>query len=475
MGDINKAQALKIVEQYFASWTGVEPVKAATGDGAFNKGNRVIFVKKPGAVQSVIQVSFPIKMRTGDQNQLPLTVLNGILGGGGFGTRLMQNLREDKAYTYGCYSTLNVTEDGSWLSIGGNFRNDVTDSAITQILFELDKITSDYVKDDELNLTKSSMAGGFARSLERPQTIARFALNIISNNLNKDYYQSYLKRLEAVSKEDVLLMAQTYFTAKNCNIVVVGNEEILEKLKQFDGDGKIEMLDAFGGAVKEMKKADITKDQLIEKYIYAVTKTTTLKAAAKKLKKVKSVEKKTELSMAQIPFPLSSTDLWVAPNHEGQKLEGQGMTFQKSYFDGTTGGSSSMQAGKKDLTAEEIAAKQKATGLFPELNYSKTGMKYELVGIESIESGDAYVLKVMDGSAETFDYFDVKSMLKVKSLSIRKEGEETVESSATFADFKEVNGLLFAHKVSIAMGEVVFSGTIKSITINGSSDLNSYK
>ncbi|MFN5031998.1 MAG: M16 family metallopeptidase [Flavobacteriia bacterium] len=475
VGDINKAQALKIVEQYFASWTGVEPVKAATGDGAFNKGNRVIFVKKPGAVQSVIQVSFPIKMRTGDQNQLPLTVLNGILGGGGFGTRLMQNLREDKAYTYGCYSTLNVTEDGSWLSIGGNFRNDVTDSAITQILFELDKITSDYVKDDELNLTKSSMAGGFARSLERPQTIARFALNIISNNLNKDYYQSYLKRLEAVSKEDVLLMAQTYFTAKNCNIVVVGNEEILEKLKQFDGDGKIEMLDAFGGAVKEMKKADITKDQLIEKYIYAVTNTTTLKAAAKKLKKVKSVEKKTELSMAQIPFPLSSTDLWVAPNHEGQKLEGQGMTFQKSYFDGTTGGSSSMQAGKKDLTAEEIAAKQKATGLFPELNYSKTGMKYELVGIESIESGDAYVLKVMDGSAETFDYFDVKSMLKVKSLSIRKEGEETVESSATFADFKEVNGLLFAHKVSIAMGEVVFSGTIKSITINGSSDLNSYK
>jgi predicted Zn-dependent peptidase len=475
VGDINKAEALKIVEQYFAKWTGVEPTKAETGDGAFNKGNRVIFVKKPGAVQSVIQVSFPIKMRTGDQNQLPLTVLNGILGGGGFGTRLMQNLREDKAYTYGCYSTLNVTEDGSWLSIGGNFRNDVTDSAITQILFELDKITSDYVKDDELNLTKSSMAGGFARSLERPQTIARFALNIISNNLNKDYYQSYLKRLEAISKEDVLLMAQTYFTAKNCNIVVVGNEEILEKLKQFDADGKIEMLDAFGEPLKEVKKADITKDQLIEKYIYAVTKTTTLKAAAKKLKKVKSVEKKTELSMAQIPFPLSSTDLWVAPNHEGQKLEGQGMTFQKSYFDGTTGGSSSMQAGKKDLTTEEIAAKQKATGLFPELNYSKTGMKYELVGIETIESGDAYVLKVMDGSSETFDYFDVKSMLKVKSLSIRKEGEETVESSATFADFKEVNGLLFAHKVSIAMGEVVFSGTIKSITINGSSDLNSYK
>jgi predicted Zn-dependent peptidase len=140
---------------------------------------------------------------TGDKNQLPLTVLNGIFGGGGFGTRLMQNLREDKAYTYGCYSSLNVTENGSWLSIGGNFRNAVTDSAITQILFELDNITKGTVKDEELNLTKSSMAGGFARSLERPQTIAQFALNIIKNKLSKDYYQTYLQRLDAITKEDV--------------------------------------------------------------------------------------------------------------------------------------------------------------------------------------------------------------------------------------------------------------------------------
>lgn len=475
VGDITMAQAKKIAEQYFSKWTGPDAYKTTLNDGQFNKGNRVIFVKKPGAVQSVIQVSFPVKMRTGDKNQLPLTVLNGIFGGGGFGTRLMQNLREDKAYTYGCYSSLNVTEDGSWLSIGGNFRNEVTDSAIAEILSELDKITTDYVKDDELNLTKSSMAGGFARSLERPQTVARFALNIIRNGLSKDYYQSYLKRLEAVNKEDVLLMAQTYFTSKNCNIVVVGNEEILEKLKKFDADGKIELQDAFGEPVKEMKKADISKEQLVENYILSVTKTTSMKAAAKKLKKIKSVEKKMELSLAQIPFPLSSTELWVSPNLEGQKLEGQGMVFQKSFFDGKAGGTSSMQAGKKELTAEEIATKNKSTGLFPEMNYVANGMNFDLIGIETLETGDAYVMKVNDGTSETFDYFNVNSMLKVKSISIRKEGEETSESSAVYSDFKEVNGLLFAHKIAITMGEATFSGAIKGITINGSSDLSSYK
>lgn len=475
VGDITKDQAQKIAEQYFAKWTGNDAFKTTLGDGQFNKGNRVIFVKKPGAVQSVIQVSFPLKIRTGDKNQLPLTVLNGIFGGSGFGTRLMKNLREDKAYTYGCYSSLNITENGSWLSVGGNFRNEVTDSAIAQILLELDSITNDYVKDDELNLTKASMAGSFARSLERPQTIARFALNIIRNNLNKDYYQTYLKRLEAVSKEDILLIAQTYFTSKNCNIVVVGNEEVIEKLKPFDADGKIEFFDAFGEPIKEMKKADISKEELIDNYILAVTKTTSQKAAAKKLKKVKSVEKKTELSLAQIPFPLSSTDLWVAPNLEGQKLEGQGMVFQKSYFDGKAGGSSSMQAGKKELTADEITAKNKSVGLFPEMNYATSGMTYELVGIESLEKGDAYVLKVNDGSAETYDYFDTKSFMKVRSISVRKEGEESVETETVFSDFREIDGIVFPHHINLTIDSAAFSGNVQSIVINGKSNLDTYK
>ena len=475
VGDITKDQATSLVNKYFAKTSGVAPYTQELGKGNFNKGNRVIFVKKPGAVQSVIQVSFPLDIRTGDQNQLPLTVLNGVFGGGGFGTRLMQNLREDKAYTYGCYSSLNVTEDGSWLSIAGNFRNDVSDSAITQILFELDRITNGYVTDDELNLTKSSMAGGFSRSLENPQTIARFALNIIKNNLNKDYYQSYLKRLEAISKDDVLTMAQKFFTAKNCNIVVIGNEEIIDRLKQFDADGKIEFLDAFGNEVKEMKAADIKKEVLIDNYIFAVTKTTSLKAAAKKLKKVKSVVEETELSMSQIPFPLKNSKVWVSPSTEGQKLEGQGMVLQKSYFDGTAGYSVNMQTGRTELTAEEIAAKKKSVGLFPEMNYSATGMTYELIGIENVDGVDMYVLKLNDGETETFDYFNTKTFMKMKSISIQKNGEETVETTATYGDFKEVNGLLFPHSMTLSVGEASFTGKTTSITVNGKADLSTFK
>lgn len=475
VGDITKAQAIAAVDKYFSKWNGNATYKQPMLAPNTTKGNRVIFVKKPGAVQSVINVSFPLNIKPGDKDQLPLTVLNDILGGGGFGTRLMQNLREDKAYTYGCYSSLNINEFGSSFSASGNFRNDVTDSAITQILFELDNITNGYVKDEELNLTKSVMAGGFARSLERPQTIARFALNIIKYNLNKDYYQTYLKRLEAISKEDVLLMAQKYFTAKNCNIIVVGNEDVLAKLKQFDADGVVEIWDAFGDQVKEMKKADITKEQLIEKYVMATTQSTSMKDATKKLKKIKAFEEVAELTIPQAPFPISSTRVWGNPNIEGSKIEAQGMVLQKSYFDGKSGASTSMQEGKKDMTAEEIAAKAKSTGLLAEMNYKTTGMTYDIMGIENVDGKDAYVLKTNDGKSESFDYFDAKTFMKIKSIKLEKDGEKVTEVTSTFNDFKDVNGVLFPFKMAIIQGEMSFNIKVTTLTIKDKVDLKTFK
>lgn len=467
VGDMNKAQAKEMVEKHFSAWKGGPAYKEELGQGTFNKGNRVIFVKKAGAVQSKVIVSYPIKIKQGDKNQIPLTVANGILGGGGFGTRMMQNLREDKAYTYGCYSSLDITNNGSYFSVEGSFRNDVTDSAIVEILKELNNITDSYVKDTELDLTKSVMAGNFARALENPQTVARFALNIVRYNLPSDYYQTYLQTLGKVTKDDVLDMTQTYFTAQNCNIIVVGNEEILEKLKAFDADGKIELFDAFGNEVKEMKPATITKEQLIEKYILSSTGTTTMKAANKKLSKIKSIKQVMEMTNAQIPSPLVLTTYYVAPNKTASKMEMQGMMLQKDFFDGSKGSSSNMQTGKKDFTEEEIAKRKKTGGVFTELNYAKNNTNYTLLGIEENDGKDVYVLKIVDGDSQSFDYFDINTFNKVKSLNIQKVEGEVVEVSRTFGDFKEVNGILFPHTSSLMLGGMGLDGKLTSIEING--------
>ena len=466
VGDISRAETEALVQTYFATWQGGPAYQAELGKGQFDKGNRVIFVKKPGAVQSVVYVTFPIDLRAGHKDQLALNVLNGILGGGGFGTRLMQNLREDKAFTYGCYSSLNITENGSWMSAGGNFKNAVTDSAITEILKEFAGIIEAQVRDEELSLTKNNMAGGFARSLERPQTIARFALNTIKQKLAPDYYQNYLQQLEAITKEDVLRVAQQYFTAKNCHIIVVGNEEILSKLLPFDSDGKIEKLDAFGAAIKETRTADISADELIDNYAMALTGTSSKKAAIKKVKAIKSYVRVSEISSAQIPFALSSTDYFWDGSKEASKMEMPGMVLQKSYFDGNSGYTFSMQGGREDLKAEEITAKQKASGLIPELNYKSKGMNYEIKGIENIDGEDCYVLYTTDGESESFDYFSSTSFMKLRTTNLRKMEDELIETTTTFSDYKDINGFKFGHTFSLSVGKMTLSGTVKSIEVN---------
>jgi predicted Zn-dependent peptidase len=466
VGDITRAQTEAMVTRYFSAWQGGPVYQSDLGKGQFDKGNRVIFVKKPGAVQSVVYVTFPIDIRAGHKDQLALNVLNGILGGGGFGTRLMQNLREDKAFTYGCYSSLNITENGSWMSAGGNFKNAVTDSAITEILKEFAGIIEAQVTDEELSLTKNNMAGGFARSLERPQTVARFALNTIKQKLAPDYYQNYLQQLEAISKEDVLRVAQQYFTAKNCHIIVVGNEEILPKLLVFDTDGKIEKLDAFGAPIKETKSADITADQLIEAYAMAITGTTSKKALLKKVKTLKTYSRESEMSSAQIPFVLTSTDYFWNGGNEASKMEMPGMVLQKSYYDGKSGYTFSMQGGREDLKAEEIAAKQKASGFIPELNYKANGMNYELKGIENIDGQDCYVLYTNDGMAENYDFYNVQSFMKMRSTNIRKMDEEIVETTTNYSDYKAVDGFTFAHAFSMSVGKMTLNGVVKTISVN---------
>ena len=86
-------------------------------------------------------------------------------------------------------------------------RNEVTDSAVTEFIYEMERIVKEPVSESDLALAKSSMTGNFGRSLESPQTIASFALNTFRYNLPKDYYNNYLKNLDAVTVKDILTMA----------------------------------------------------------------------------------------------------------------------------------------------------------------------------------------------------------------------------------------------------------------------------
>ncbi|PKR80399.1 peptidase M16 [Brumimicrobium salinarum] len=476
VGDINEAEAKKVAEERFGDWEGGVPFEKEYNHGIQPKNNRVIFVEKPGAVQSVINIAFPIPMTPGDEDQIKLSVLNKLLGGGGFGTRLMQNLREDKAYTYGAYTQLNVRRQGSFMSASGNFRNEVTDSAIVQFLYEFQRITEAVPTEEELSLNKASMAGSFARRLESPRTIANFALNIHRNNLPKDYYQTYLKKLSNTSETDILEMAQKYITPNNLNIIVVGNKDVLEKLKQFDGDGEIEILDAFGNPSKEKSylPADISKTEVLEKYLMAITGTSNMKKANKKLCKIKTIEKKAIIVPDQSPMELKMTTLYKAPNNSVTKMEFNGMVLQEEIINEDRGMSKTMsqQGGFETthMTDDELKAELKTSAAFTEMALIKNIEDVELLGMEEIEDQTYYVLQYTFGKTTTTGYYNKTTGLKDRGTTLRVTDEGPQSISTKYSDYSKYNGYLLPNTTTQIVEAASMTSTLKEVKFNGKID-----
>lgn len=471
VGDVTKAEITKLLDVTIAKWTGGAKHTATYAVSNENQGTRVIFVKKPGAVQSVINVTFPLNIKPGDEDQIALTLMNRILGGGTFEAKLMQNLREDKAYTYGCYSAVDVDRYGSYFTTKGSFRNEVTDSAIVQILKEIKSMKSDTgVNQSQLDLAIASTMGSFSRALERPQTIARFALNTIQNNLGKDYYKNYLKALEQVTLVDIQNMAKKYLAVDKAFIVVVGSEDVAKKLAKFDADGKIEFLDAFGNKEVGFEKATIALDQLLNKYIMATTQTSTMKDAEKVISKIKTLKQVLDAKPSGAPVTLNIATYFEAPSSSAMVMSMNGNMMQKQFFNGKTGGSvaSMMMGGKTtELSPEEVAEKIKTAGVLPEMNYLKNDVKAVLLGMKEIDGKNCYVVEIKNDKGLTRTFYNATTFMKVKEFSSSKTDDgKTQTVTVTYADYKAVSGVLFPHTLVQQVGPMTLNAKVSNIEVN---------
>jgi len=443
VGDITPTKAKEYANASFGKWK-VPVANAQTAIPSLKKstGNQVYFVNKPGAVQSVIKISHTMDIKPGSEDELKLKVLNKILGGGGFSARLMKNLREDKAYTYGCYSRMSSDELVGEFSAGGNFRNEVTDSAIVQILKEIKLVTEGVVLDSELDLTKKSMTGAFARSLENPQTIARFALNTIRYNLPKNYYATYLQKLEKVTKQDMLMAVNEYLNPKNLNIIVVGNEEIADKLTQFDSDGKITYKDAFGKDIVKLKavKSGVTAQTVIHDFILKSYMATDDKLIDVKNKKIAYIKGTSTTFIAQMNAEMTITTYKAKPNKSAMTVMAGEMAVQKDWFNGEKGGKFVMMQGDKDYTAEEISEKQSPNFPYSQLFYFTDKSKHvELLGIDDNDGVEYYKIKITETGNDdiSYEYYNTKNGLLEKSESFTTgPDDKPITVIMNFSDYK---------------------------------------
>lgn len=459
VGDVTAAEVKPLIEKYFAAWKkAVVPVAKYTDPKAPTK-SRVVFVPRTGAVQSVINVTYPLDLLPGSPDVIKAKVANSILGGGSNG-RLFLDLREKHGWTYGSYSSIIQDELKGSFTAYAKGRNVVTDSSVAAILDEMNLLRDKKVDETELQNHLVNMSGAFAIALESPRTVAQYAINIERYHMPKDYYQNYLKSLSAVTAEDVQEMAKKYVHPDQANIVVVGSkDDVAKTLSRFAADGKVEYYDTYGNEIKPTTTmaapAGLTGDQVVKKYIAAIGGEKVINA----IKDIKTVSNGQVQNIA-----LTITEIKKAPNKLKFTMEGMGMVLQKKVFDGTKGYQEA-QGRKMDLAGDDLESAKEDADIYADLHPEKYGKKYTLKGMDKVGDDDVYVVEETGGKAKTTNYYDVKTGLLLKAVHSSEQGSETEE----YSNYQEVpgsGGYKIPYSVKIAAGPQTISVEVKSAEVN---------
>lgn len=461
VGDITVEEAKAQVEKHFAKWQKKVVPRAIYPTPKPTKGASVAIVNKTGAVQSVIDVTYPIDMKQGNPDEIKLKVANGILGGGMTG-RLFQNLRETHAWTYGSYSSFRtdeLTNAGSF-SATSNSTTSASDSSVTEILKEMEKLRTVPVSNEELEGFKSYMAGTFALGLEDPKTLARYAINEKKYNMPAGYYKNYLKNVEAVTAQDVMTVSKKYITPGVANITVAGDKkQIADKFKKF---GPVTIYDMYGKVEKEVAPvalpANMTAPQIISKFI-AVT------GGEAAWKKVNDLTMKMTTEMQGMSININTTR--KAPNKMMLDINAAGQSFQKIVFDGVKGYTTQMGQ-KKDMDEKEIAENLDEASMVKDVAYLSTTYKTELKGIEKVDGNNAYQIMVTKPNGDKItEYYDVATGYKVKSETTLESPQGSMTQTTYYQDYKEAKGgLKFPYTIKQSAGPQMMDMKLQSVEIN---------
>jgi predicted Zn-dependent peptidase len=461
IGDIDARKVEDQIKEYFGNWkskaTTMTNVPKASPNVQFTQIN---FIDMPNAVQSNISVTNNVQLKMSDPDYHAALITNYILGGGG-SAYLYSNLRETHGFTYGSYSRINANKYVSRFQAYAQVRNEVTDSSVVEIFNELKRIKTETVKPDVLAKAKASYTGRFVRALEQPQTIANYALNIKFNDLSKDYYTTYLQKINAVTAEDVKRVAQKYFLSDNARIVIVGKGSDvianLEKtgipIKYFDPYAKPVAKPEFSKPIP----AGVTAQSVINNFIDAI-------GGKDKAMEISTVHSSASVAIEGVPMALSAELKQMAPFMDSIEMSAEGMgVLMKQKFNGETG-YSEQQGMKKELSPEEIIERKKEHSIFPELYFDMANVSLE--SMTTIDGADVYKIKVISGDDESFRFYDANTGLLIRrEVSAESQGQP-VTSITDYSNYSPVKGVQFPYNIKIKSGPQNISMNISNVKVN---------
>ncbi len=456
IGDIKYEETKLAVEKLFGSWAkSTTSISESYPDPRNAQYTQINFVDMPNAVQSELSLQNTVNLKMGDKDYFAAIIANQILGGD-FNSYLNMNLREKHAWTYGARSSIVGNKYVTVFKATTQIRNTVTDSAVVEALKEFKKIRTEKVSDEVLANVKAGYIGKFVMQIEKPQTVAGYALKIKTQELPEDFYENYIKNINAVTAEDVLATAQKYFLEDNLRIVIVGKGvdvvPALEKLKipmfYFDKNGvKTEK-----PLLRKEAPKGMTVRKVMDAYIAAV-------GGVMPVRNIKSLATTAtgDIQGNAIEFNTKYAAVGLKMVVE---MKAMGMTMMKQVISDKTG--YQMQQGQKsDIDAVKLAEIKESGMPYCELNLARN-LAVTLDGVEAFNGTECYAIKIGSNTL----YYDIATGLKTgKTTTQEKDGKKTSQT-VMYGDYKEISSVKYPHKMTMQMGPQEIELNITDIKVN---------
>lgn len=455
IGDVKFADVKAKIEQAFQDWDKGTAPQIAYPDPKNVQYTQINFVDMPNAVQSEIALVNTVNLKMTDKDYFAALLANQVLGGD-FNSYLNMNLREKHGWTYGARSAIGGSKYVGKFKASSQVRNMVTDSAVVEFLKEIKRIRTEKVTDEMLNGVKAGYVGKFVMNIQKPETVARYALMTETQKLPADFFENYIKSINAVTADDVMKAANKYFLGDNIRVIIAGKgSDVLPGLEKL----KIPMFyfDKFGNPAQkqETKKADasVTVKTVVDKYIAAIGG----EAAVKKVKTV-AITSKGSIQGQSLDFNIkSSVEGKLAID---MSMPAMGMTIMKQRVT-PTGAYGEYQGQKKTFEGDDLKGMQEQAHPFFELGFVNNP-KITFAGIEKINDADAYVLKTSKAKI----FYDVKTGYRVAVETERKVGDQMVKSSIYYGDYKDVKGIKYPYKMNLEAGPMPIEFNVTDVKVN---------
>jgi len=431
IGDIKFKETKAAVEKLFGGWKKQSAPKNTYPNPENVSKLQIDFVDVPNAVQSEISLVNTVNLKMSDPDFFPTVIANQILGGD-FNSYLNMNLREQHAWTYGASSSIGTGKYTTKFKASSAVRNTVTDSAVVQFIKEIKRIRTEKVSEDVLKNVKAGYIGRFVMQVEKPQTVARYALNIETEKLPADFYEKYIQTINNVTADDILRVANKYFLLDNMRIVIVGKgSDVIAGLEKTQLP--IFYFDRFGNPVEKPATtkevpAGVTAKTVFENYLKAI-------GGEKAVSTVKTLAMNGSTSIPQAPTPLTFTSKLDSKGKMMVSLAMGTMNLMKQVVN-DKGAYIEQQGQRKNLEGADLAEMKASAAPFEELQLVKrTDLKVDR--IEPVNGNDAYAIK----EGKTTYFYDVKSGLKVAESKVREQAGKSTTQITNFNDYKEVKGI----------------------------------